>query len=702
MTARHAFGSKPPAKGPPNRRITGGQPRDASTPPRAGSNRRRAPDAATQGKAQASSGAAQPPRRGATVLGALLGAVLGFGGLGALSWSGGCDGGAGATPPGRAISVLASATAQPSASELAQNLPEPPPIDDDSQAPEAEEPEPPEQEEEADKPWEGPWLGAMAQQTPIYPTARFSRNRMGYIRRGGKVPVIDKPVKTKSCRKGFYPLVDGGYVCGKYSTLDLKDARVRLGVKAPNIDALLPYRYAFNRAHGTPLYRSVPSKEDMNRYEPYLAEKEKAKKTKKAAAKRRKAQREADKKAKAEARDADKPRVNGSKTADDKTTKAARSNEGDEQFAKRVTKAESSSGDGTKTKSAKGDEAKPKGDEAKPTSDDTKPNSDDAKSADADKKAKDGDEGAGGAAEKPWWQQEGKPINVKLSDLEESDGTLARRMVRGFFIAVDRTFGWNNRIWYKTTGGLIAPSDRMIIPKTPELEGVAISDGDARIGFIRAAKAWRYEFSGKGKKRKRKSKGKIKRFSAWPLNGKTLEFKGVTYHQTDEGWWMSGRQGTFTEPGPRPDEVGADEKWIDVNVTRKTLVAFEGDKPVYAALISPGKRSRNKRKDHRTKLGKWRIREKHVTTTMDGDGTAGDMPYFIEDVPYVQYYDGSYALHGAFWHNNFGREQSHGCVNLSPADAKHLFFWSDPPLPRGWHGVWSSDKRKGTMVVAHE
>ena len=41
-------------------------------------------------------------------------------------------------------------------------------------------------------------------------------------------------------------------------------------------------------------------------------------------------------------------------------------------------------------------------------------------------------------------------------------------------------------------------------------------------------------------------------------------------------------------------------------------------------------------------------------------------------------------------------------VNLSPADAKHLFRWTDPPLPRGWHGVWSSAKRKGTWVVVHE
>jgi hypothetical protein len=68
----------------------------------------------------------------------------------------------------------------------------------------------------------------------------------------------------------------------------------------------------------------------------------------------------------------------------------------------------------------------------------------------------------------------------------------------------------------------------------------------------------------------------------------------------------------------------------------------------------------------------------------------------------VQYYDGSYALHGAFWHNNFGSEHSHGCVNLSPLDAKWLFFWTEPSLPRGWHGVWANAKHRGTLVAIHE
>ena len=86
---------------------------------------------------------------------------------------------------------------------------------------------------------------------------------------------------------------------------------------------------------------------------------------------------------------------------------------------------------------------------------------------------------------------------------------------------------------------------------------------------------------------------------------------------------------------------------------------------------------------------------------MDGD-VASDGPYSIEDVPWIMYYSGSYALHGAFWHNNFGRTRSHGCTNLAPQDAKALFGWTEPRMPDNWHGVWATPERPGTRVVVHE
>jgi L,D-transpeptidase catalytic domain len=191
-------------------------------------------------------------------------------------------------------------------------------------------------------------------------------------------------------------------------------------------------------------------------------------------------------------------------------------------------------------------------------------------------------------------------------------------------------------------------------------------------------------------------------FAPVQLTGKELDFHGTSYAETGDGSWVKRSQIRSTNPGPLPADLKPNERWIDVNLTTQTVVAFEGEKPIYATLISSGRESKIKDKDHRTPTGEWRIREKHITTTMDGDGTAaGDLPYSIEDVPYVMYFFRSYALHGAFWHANFGSQMSHGCVNLAPLDAKYLFFFADPPLPTGWHGVHATDTSPGSRVIVH-
>lgn len=486
-----------------------------------------------------------------------------------------------------------------------------------------------------EKPYTGPLLGALAVQTAVYARPEYSKKMLGYIRLGGKVPVESGVTKdtTGKCSAGWYHLVDGGYVCGRYATLDVHSAQVRLGITAPNLDDLLPYKYAHNTAHGTPLYRSVPSKEEMLKYEPYLEAAKRAK---------RKAEREKER----EEADAPAPPPPDAPAGD----------EGDKAGA--TAKAEAI-----------------------------------------------GILDGGAPEEKPWWQQpseKGKTVKVKLDDLtQDSDGTLAKRMVKGFFVAVDKTFAWNSRSWYKTTAGLVAPSDRMYVVKAPATQGIDFAPGVTQIGFVTATKGAKYEFD--AERKKVSVLGPAPRFTAVGLTGATLSHKTVVYRQTTEGWWMKAIDGTYTDPGPKPADLGPNEKWIDVNLTRKTLVALEGDKPVFAALVSPGKKSKDKDHDHSTVKGTFRIREKHIAVTMDGDGKlASDLPYSIEDVPYVQYFEGSYALHAAFWHNNFGHDMSHGCVNLSPLDAKRVFFWSEPRLPRGWHAAWSTPENRGTLVVVHD
>jgi hypothetical protein len=82
---------------------------------------------------------------------------------------------------------------------------------------------------------------------------------------------------------------------------------------------------------------------------------------------------------------------------------------------------------------------------------------------------------------------------------------------------------------------------------------------------------------------------------------------------------------------------------------------------------------------------------------MDDTASATEA-YSIEDVPWTMYFEGSFALHAALWHDQFGRPRSHGCVNLAPADARWLFQWTGPVLPPGWHGVVASSRRQGSWV----
>jgi lipoprotein-anchoring transpeptidase ErfK/SrfK len=113
----------------------------------------------------------------------------------------------------------------------------------------------------------------------------------------------------------------------------------------------------------------------------------------------------------------------------------------------------------------------------------------------------------------------------------------------------------------------------------------------------------------------------------------------------------------------------SNKRWIEVNLLTQRLIAWEGSKPVYAVIISTGKKSTP------TIPGVFNIQSKRRIDRMKGED------YDIDDVPYVQYYSGGYAIHGAYWHKNFGRTVSHGCINLAVDHAKWLFDWSEIKTP---------------------
>ncbi|MEO6601361.1 MAG: L,D-transpeptidase, partial [Polyangiaceae bacterium] len=486
--------------------------------------------------------------------------------------------------------------------------------------------------------YKGPWLAITSNAAGVYGEPGFDAKKLGYIRNGGRVAVEPNPQSKKNCTRGWYKLIGGGYVCGNLGTTDLNHPDVKFATQAPNLDEVLPYPYARNAKNGTPLYKSVPSREQMEKYEPYLKAKEE-------------------------------------EASLDSTKKAHKDKDADAGAAL------------ASAAPAKLDAALADAGVALPTSQ--------------------ASETTDPEPEKPWWQRDDmkdKMHEFKLDQLsEDADDILAKRMVAGFYVAVDKTFRWNNRSWYKTTRGLVTPSDRFWQTAGSKFKGVELTpatEWKLPMGFVygsnKSISTYTIDADGKGIKPAKT----YDHFAPIQLTGKEQEFRGNKYAETADGSWVKRGQIRQTGPGPLPVDLKPNERWIDVNLTTQTVVAFEGDKPIYATLTSTGRESKVKNKDHRTPTGEWRVREKHITTTMDGDGTAaGDLPYSIEDVPYVLYYFRSYATHAAFWHSNFGSQMSHGCVNLSPLDAKYLFFFADPPLPKGWHGVLATDASPGSRII---
>jgi hypothetical protein len=172
---------------------------------------------------------------------------------------------------------------------------------------------------------------------------------------------------------------------------------------------------------------------------------------------------------------------------------------------------------------------------------------------------------------------------------------------------------------------------------------------------------------------------------------------GGVFVRVGDGLWMRARDLRQPTAAPRPDGVLPGERWIDVELASQTLVAYQGDTPVFATLVSTGKGAQGTATA--TPKGVHRIWVKLRSSTMDNlDDENASSSYAIEDVPYVQFFHKGVALHAAFWHRNFGRVRSHGCVNLAPLDAQRLFRFTGPRLPAGWTASFPTEFEPGTVI----
>lgn len=152
-----------------------------------------------------------------------------------------------------------------------------------------------------------------------------------------------------------------------------------------------------------------------------------------------------------------------------------------------------------------------------------------------------------------------------------------------------------------------------------------------------------------------------------------VEAEGTTWYMISPGQWVDRTKIRVVKPMPDAPEGVENGRWIEINLYEQTLSVYEDGRLKFATLTATGF------PPYYTQPGLFQIQEKKEFETMTGAFATGKVDYYLlEDVPWTIYYDGPRAMHGAYWHVNFGYEVSHGCVNLSIGDAHWLYEWSVP------------------------
>ncbi len=289
-------------------------------------------------------------------------------------------------------------------------------------------------------------------------------------------------------------------------------------------------------------------------------------------------------------------------------------------------------------------------------------------------------------------------------NLAEADGGGAdQELEPGWSVAVVEEATAHGERWGKSPHGKWFPM-RQLGPANPFLfHGEDLTGGVLDVAWVRVDRASVYS-THKGEKaggaRKRFDLVHVREEKPGPAGAGNLVRVSDDDAKLPE--WIRARDlARPTLAAPPPEAVGEDgevhERWIDVELAQQTLVAYDGKLPVFATLVSTGKGAPTS--DLGTRLGTHRIWVKLLSTKMDNlEREEAQHFYYIEDVPYVQFFDKAIALHGTFWHRDLGHVHSHGCVNLSPLDAERLFFFTGPTLPRGWRAVLPSTIDNGSLV----
>lgn len=498
---------------------------------------------------------------------------------------------------------------------------------------------------------EGPLLGVIAYEAPVFEKPSRQAKKLGSLRVGALVTRKAEPAGRDGCPGGFYGIAPRGFVCvGDEATLDENHPLLRAASARPDRSKPLPYRYGFVRAVA-PMYLHIPTKAEQEQSE-FGLEKHLLWWT----------------------------------------------NEG---------LAANRSGNG-----ANDLPVDDRGSVTTTTPPGVRPSSELSQG-----------ELFGGTSDKdepPFWLKGGRQIPNISAFKVPPYAIFAGRVRRHTGLAFIGSFPTGpeslERRFAVTTDLRLVPSSKVKPDAASDFHGVELSpERPLPFCFVRKKDAHVYRMEDD---KPHKTSEPLKRRSLLSVTGKSVRLHDIPYRELIAGKWLSGNDvGCVVEPTEWPEAAKTGEKWVEISIENQTLVLWQGKKAQYATLVSTGQDGMGDPKTTKSTIrGVFRIRTKHITSTMDSNEKApersveegqkvrrGQGLFELRDVPWIQYFEGGFALHTAYWHDVFGTARSHGCVNLSPIDGLRVFHFTEPKIPDGWHSVVAGGELgPGTTVVVHK
>lgn len=410
----------------------------------------------------------------------------------------------------------------------------------------------------AHAPSDKPLLGITAFVATVYEEPRDTSKKLGYLRVGSKVPRSAEPAGTSNCPGGWYEIFPKGFVCaGPDATTDLDAPILRAVAKGPNLKTPLPYRYAFVRAV-LPLYIKVPTAEQQKASEFKLEE-----------------------------------HLDWYKQNQEVVNQVLLGSQDvaiDDRGVPIPGKQLGELGLGKNSKELGLGQL------------------------------------LGGETDNdpiPFWLEGGQRLIPNISDFKVPDfAVFADRARRHTGLALIGSFQTGpeslERRFAITTDLRLAPHTKIKADTGSPWHGFELDDKlTLPIAFVRAQGAKAYKIS----KGKAIAAADVDYRGSHALLGTMRVVEGVKYYKTKDKYWLSELDvGLAIPPASWPEDAEKGKKWIEISIKNQTLVLWEGKKPIYVTLVSTGQAGlEDPKKTTATVRGIFKIRNKHITATMDSN-----------------------------------------------------------------------------------